>query len=265
MNGLRDDFFKRGWCRFPFDPALADWVDRTLPAARAAVADPANAEWLRCGGTWFAGVNILGNDGKGGVPGGVHLSGLAVDFVRQHLDLPDFEWESAQISICYPGYPQPMDAEPEPAFRYRQKRDAAHVDGLLPEGPDRRRHLREYHGFLLGIPMAETSADASPFVIWEGSHEVIRESFQEAFAHRPPATWGDLDITEAYQATRRRIFDACDRVEVAAAPGEAYLVHRLALHGVAPWGAAARAGPDGRMIAYFRPEIGGPADWLEAP
>ena len=264
-NNLKQAFFERGWCRFPFDPALADWVSRTLPDARAAVADPANAEWLRCGGTWFAGVNILGNDGAGAVPGGVGLTGPAVDFIHEHLGLRAFGWEPAQISVCYPGYPKPMESEPEPAFRYRQKRDAAHVDGLLPEGPGRRRHLREYHGFLLGIPMVEADADASPFVIWEGSHEVNRASLRDAYEGRAPDTWGDLDITDVYHAARRRIFDECRRVEVAAAPGEAYLVHRLALHGVAPWATAAQAGPDGRMIAYFRPEVGGPADWLEAP
>jgi len=42
-------------------------------------------------------------------------------------------------------------------------------------------------------------------------------------------------------------------------------VHRLALHGIAPWAEGATAGPDGRMIAYFRPEAGGPAGWLGAP
>lgn len=108
-------------------------------------------------------------------------------------------------------------------------------------------------------------AGASPFVIWDGSHEIIRSSFREAYADRSPDSRGDLDMTGVYHAARRRIFDACERVEVAAAPGEAYLVHRLALHGVAPWKEAAQAGPDGRMIAYFRPEIGGPADWPEAP
>ena len=37
---------------------------RPAPAARAAVSDPANAGWLRCGGTWFAGVDVLANDAR---------------------------------------------------------------------------------------------------------------------------------------------------------------------------------------------------------
>ena len=62
-----------------------------------------------------------------------------------------------------------------------------------------------------------------------------------------------------------RIFDTCKRVEVTARPGEAYLVHRLALHGTAPWRDSAESGTDGRMIVYFRPETGGLGDWLSAP
>ena len=50
---------------------------------------------------------------------------------------------------------------------------------------------------------------------------------------------------------------------VTAGRGEAYLVHRLALHGIAPWGAGATAGE--RMVIYFRPESGDPAAWLRAP
>jgi hypothetical protein len=34
---------------------------------------------------------------------------------------------------------------------------------------------------------------------------------------------------------------------------------------VAPWGEGATAPPEGRMIAYFRPEFLRIADWLSAP
>lgn len=258
-------FFESGWCHFSCDPALAEWVKRTLPAARSAVAAPENSRWLRCGGTWFAGVDVLPCDPAGAVNGGVRLSGKVVDFIHETLGMPGFAWGPAQVSVCYPGYPQPMESESEAAYQFRRNRDASHVDGLLPEGPERRRHLREHHGFLLGIPMVEASADASPFVIWEGSHEIIREAFRALFKELAPEEWGDVDATQIYRSARRQIFDACERVEIAATPGEAYLVHRLALHGVAPWAPSAMAGPDGRMIVYFRPEIGGPEDWLNAP
>ena len=59
----------------------------------------------------------------------------------------------------------------------------------------------------------------------------------------------------ATSSLRRRIFAECPRVAVIARPGEAYAIHRLALHGVAPWQEEAPAGPDGRMIAYFRPAL----------
>ena len=261
----KNAFFKKGWCRFPYDPALAKWVEHALPAARNAINDPEHAEWLRCGGTWFAGVNALPNDPAGAVDNGLTLAGNAIDFIRESLGLKNFDWDCAQVSVCYPGYPQPMPTESASAFRYRRERDAAHIDGLLPEGPDRRRHLRHYHGFVLGIPMVDASPDASPFVIWEGSQQIVRETFHACFQGFPPDQWGERDITDVYRDLRRRIFNECPRVEIAAKPGEAYVAHRLTLHGMAPWADSAHASPEGRMICYFRPEIGGPSEWLNAP
>lgn len=257
-------FFDRGWCRFPFDPTLADWVHAALPAARAAVQAPENQEWLRCGGTWFVGVNALPNDPNGAVAGGPEMAGAACNFVRDALKLEGFSWDRAQVSVCYPGYPQPTATESADAFRFRLNRDAAHVDGLLPEGSERRRHLREPHGFVLGIPMVEADAGASPLVVWEGSHEIVRDAFRTVFGTLAPNRWRDVDVTDMYKATRQRIFEICPRVEVCAVPGEAYLIHRLALHGVAPWAQTAKTGPDGRMIVYFRPQTGPVGGWLNA-
>jgi len=262
---MERSFFSKGWCRFGHDPDLADWVRRTLPAARAAVAAPENAAWRRCRGTWFAGVNALPNDADGAVEGGLKIRGQAVDFIGQTLGHEAIAFDRGQVSVCYPGYPRQMAPESEAGFRYRRDRDAAHLDGLLAEGPARRRRLREHHGFLLGVPMVEAAADAAPFVVWQGSHEIMRQTFRACFAGLPPEEWASLDVTETYHAARREIFESCSRVEIAAEPGEAYLVHRLALHGVAPWAKAAEAGPDGRMIVYFRPEIGGAKDWIDAP
>ena len=110
-------------------------------------------------------------------------------FGRQQLD-------KAQISVVYPGYPCAMEGESAAAFNYRQRRDAAHVDGLLPEGPERRRHLREPHGFVLGLPLTQSSETASPMVVWEGSHKIMREAFQKALQgvaqehHRPEDSRG---------------------------------------------------------------------------
>lgn len=261
----RQGFLEKGWRRFAHDPVLAAWVEHALPAARATVTDPDNARWLRCGGTWFAGVNVLPNDATGAIDGSAPLEGDAVRFVHDQLDLEGFGWDRAQVSVCYPGYPRPMPEESEAAFRFRRDRDAAHLDGLRREGDRRRRFLREHHGFILGIPMVETGEDASPLVVWEGSHALVRETFRDVFADTPADIWATIDVTDVYQTLRRRIFAECPRVPIHALPGESYLIHRLALHGVAPWKAGSRAGSDGRMIVYFRPAVGGAREWLEAP
>ena len=70
-------------------------------------------------------------------------------------------------------------------------------------------------------------------------------------------------MTEVYQAARREVFETCARVELPLKVGEVVLLHRLCLHGIAPWTEGAEAAPEGRMIAYFRPEMpGGVGAWL---
>ncbi len=262
---MRDVFFEKGWCRFPDDPVLLEWTRHVLPAARSALESPENAEWIRCGGTWNVGVNALPNDAQGKVGDGPELGGDAIGFIRGSLGMPPFDLDRAQVSVCYPGYPQPMDTETPSAYQFRLKKDAAHVDGLRREGPSGHRFLREFHGFVLGIPLVSASADAAPLVVWEGSHEIMREGFKRLFDGMTPDQWGNMDITKPYQAMRRQVMESCKRVAIPASPGQSYIVHRLALHGMAPWAEQATAGPDGRMIAYFRPDFGVPSDWLFAP
>jgi hypothetical protein len=257
-------FLTRGWCRFAYDETLVGWVEQALPAARAAVTATENAEWWRCGRTWFVGVNALPNDETGAIADGMPLSGKAVDFIRHDLGLR-FTWDRAQVSVVYPSYPQPMASESAAGYRYRRERDAAHVDGVLREGPRKRRHLRRHHRFILGIPMVAVGPGASPLVVWEGSHEIVRRALADRFGDLPAACWRDEDIGTLYRSVRNRIFGDCERVQIAAQPGEAYLLHRLALHGIAPWSDTATAGPDGRMIVYFRPELDAPDEWLSAP
>jgi hypothetical protein len=265
MSNHAKHFFSRGWCKFDSDVSLLRWSEAALPAVRAARHDPAQAKWLRYQDTWFAGVNALDNNASGEVEGSGPLQGKVIDFIAAELGLEGFAWDRAQVSICYPGYPRPMPGESPERTRYRRDRDAAHVDGLLREGSQLRRHLREYHGFILGIPMVEFDLAASPFVVWEGSHEIIRSCFAERFDGIAPDQWGEEDITEVYHAAREQVFGSCQRVEIHARPGEAFLAHRLALHGMAAWNETAVAGPDGRMICYFRPATFGPHEWLYNP
>lgn len=254
---------EHGWLRFD-DPDLLAWAEFALPVAREISMDEtARAQWLRHGRTWFAGVNIMPNDGVGALPGGPALSGHALRLCEE-IHRGKIDWDAAQLSIVYPGYPIKDPAETEAAYGFRLRRDAAHVDGLLPIGSDRRRMMQEPHSFVLGIPLTECDADASPMVIWEGSHHLIRAAFQKALADTDPRDWDKVDLTEIYQTARRRCFEDCQRVVIHARPGQGYLLHRLALHGVAPWGQHAKAPVEGRMIAYFRPPF--PSwDWLNAP
>ncbi|WP_050932036.1 hypothetical protein [Aestuariivita boseongensis] len=246
----------RGWTRFGWDSRTAAWAQAAYTAGRRALEDPALSHWYQCENTWFVGVDALPNDRSGGL-GDVPLAGAAIEAITAGLGpVPDLH--RAQLSVIFPGYPKPRKGEGEAAFRYRLRRDGAHVDGLLAEGPDKRRYLREAHAWILGLPLTDSHPGAAPLVVWEGSHLIMAKAFAKAFGGAQSETWGEIDVTEIYQAARREVFDTCERVVVHAKPGEAYLVHRLALHGVAPW--TAPDGP-GRMIAYFRPKLKDQARW----
>jgi hypothetical protein len=252
------EFDDRGWVKFPFDRQIHAWSQAAYRAGLEAVQDPKIREdWLDCEGTWFIGVDALPNAADGTLEE-VPLAGAAIDFLGP---LPPLH--RAQLSVTYPGYPRPRKTEGEAAFRYRAKRDAAHVDGILPHGPDRRRQVTEPHAFVLGMPVTQASAEASPLVIWDGSHKIMHEAFRALFLQHPQDSWATLDVTETYQAARKRCFEECDRLPIHAKPGEAILMHRHCLHGVAPWGEGALAPEEGRMVAYFRPEFAnGIVDWI---
>lgn len=243
---------------------MRTWADHARPEALAATQDPANRHWLRCGGTWFVGVDALPNDEAGRLEGGPPLEGAVMNLLRSMpgLDLP---LHRAQVSVCYPGYPRPSPQESEAAFRFRRDRDAAHVDGLVAEGPAKRRFLREPHAYILGITLTAQSPDAAPLVAWEGSHHIMREAFTGVLGGLPISHWPEIDLTEAYQAARRQVFATCRRIALPAVPGEAVLLHRHVVHGVAPWAATATGSSAGRMIAYFRPQFENPASWLDQP
>ena len=237
-------FRTRGWTRFGWDSRTARWAEAAYAAGRVALEDPELARWYQCEKTWFVGVDALPND-RSGALGDIPLAGAAIEAITAEIG-PVPPLHPAQLSVMFPGYPKPRAGESAGAYRYRLKRDSAHVDGLLAEGSDRRRHLREPHAWILGLPLTHSHPDAAPLVVWEGSHLIMADTFAKAFAGTSPDAWGDVD-------------ERCKRVPIHAKPGEAYLIHRLALHGVAPW--TAPKGP-GRMIAYFRPELEDKEDWV---
>ena len=251
-------FDQKGWQKFEYDPNIAYWADAAYQEGCFALRDTEMREkWLQCEGTWFVGVDALPSDPVGRI-GNIDLRGTVIDMLSETRTKP---LHPAQLSIMFEGYPKPREGESEAAFSYRLKRDAAHVDGLLPVGKDRRRRLKEPHAYILGIPLNETSPDASPLIVWEGSHILMAKAFQAVFNGIDPKEWNNVDVTEIYQSTRKAVFETCNRVSVHARPGEAYVLHRLVLHGVAPWATGAVAPPEGRMIAYFRPELEEPSAW----
>jgi hypothetical protein len=243
----------KGWTVIGPDPRIAAWAGAALPAAIAAIA--AAPDGWRCGGTWHAGVDLLPNAPDGSVGGAA--------FPWDAVPIDPAPLHRGQISVIRPGYPQPWAGESDAAFGYRLRRDAAHLDGLLAIGPSRQRMIREPHGWILGLPLNICSRDAAPLVVWEGSHVVMAEALLDALAGTSPEDWGEVDLAAAYQAARRDVFARCQRRTVPVLPGQASLVHRLCLHGMAPWGEGASAPQEGRMIAYFRPLLPSPAAWLD--
>jgi hypothetical protein len=242
-----------GWQKLGPHPAITAWAAAARQAALATLST--TTEPWRCGGTWFVGVDALPNSPDGAING--------TPFPWDALPLLPQALHPAQLSVIRPGYPQPSPDETAAAFAYRQTRDAAHLDGLLPIGPTRARMVKEPHAWILGLPLNESLA--SPLTVWEGSHLLLRAALLKALKPHPPETWGDIDITEPYQQARREAFATCRRIELPARPGEATLLHRLTLHGVAPWKPADTAPQEGRMIAYLRPQVAKVHDWLTAP
>jgi hypothetical protein len=239
----------QGWTIIDHHPAIETWAKaaHTLALKTLATRD----EPWRCGGTWLVGVDALPNDPQGTVPGAT--------FPWDALPLTPEPLHPAQLSVIKPGYPQPSATETDAAFKYRLNRDAAHLDGLILQS-NSARMMQEPHHWILGLPL--NGSDASPLVVWDGSHEILRAALTQALAQIPPAGWGSVDLNPAYQAARRNIFATCTRRLLPAKPGQATLLHRLTLHGVAPWQDKDTAPDEGRIIAYLRPQMASVQAWL---
>ena len=254
---LRDRLARDGYVILPPDNRVSRWAVAAKEAAKSVLADPTEqAQWLRHGKTWFVGVDALPNDASGEIGGGA-LAGPWDGLI----EMPD-QLHRAQLSGVFPGYPRQDPGESDAAHRFRMTRDAAHLDGLHAEGSDRRRHLREPHAFILGLPLTDAAPGAAPLVVWDGSHHRMRAAMRERLEGIAPGRWGDEDVTDAYTVARRAVFDTCPRRVLPLLPGQSILVHRLAIHGVAPWMEGAWSDPAGRLVAYFRPHLAQTEDWL---
>ena len=253
-----------GWQSFAPESAVRDWVTNVAPAAIAASSDPnTRSEWLRCGGTWFVGVDALPNDLNGNVGNSGPLNCTALDAAQAISGV--LPLHRGQVSAAYSGYPKRSNDESERAFNFRRQRDSAHVDGLKPIGRERRRYLDEPHAWILGFPVTQCGAGASPLVVWEESHTIIRHRLEAILKQHPPQKWGQIDLTSPYQEARQEVFETCRRVELPGLLGETHLIHRLAVHGMAPWADGAISPEEGRVVIYFRPQLKRVADWLALP
>ena len=124
-------FGDTGYIKFKYDEQIAKWAQFAGIKGNEILANPNQlAKWLQCEGTWFVGVDVLPNDSQGNF--------LEVDFpyiFKVLLDKINLKpYHKAQLSVIFPGYPKPRAGDSVAAFEYRLKRDAAHVDGLLPIG-----------------------------------------------------------------------------------------------------------------------------------
>lgn len=235
------------------------WARAALAIGRRVAADAgAQRANLRHRGTWFVGVDALPNARDGSL-GGVPLRGPWDAHLPQRGPL-----HTAQLSVIYPGYPKQDAAESDGNHRYRLRRGAAHVDGLHPVGPERRRMALERHAYILGISL--DGSRAAPTLCWPGSHLVLGAVLRAAIGDDDPA---QVDVTDAYHAARAQVFDQIAPVALWGPAGSSFLLHRFTLHGTAPWGD--RGENDGgksaqdaaRFTAFFRPEWDGDArDWL---
>lgn len=256
---------ERGWAVLPFDARTKSWAEHAWHVGQQVMHAPEMAHWWVCEGTWFVGVDALPTTEAGGFENGPELPGaLLKQIVDSFGPIPPLH--RAQMSVVRPGYPKPRNGESDAAFRFRQKRDAAHVDGLIRQA-DGARRLEEPHAWILGLPLTENAPHEAPLVVWEGSHKQIQTALTAALSSYPPEDWGKVDLREAYQAARRQVFETCKRIPLTAKPGEAILLHRQLVHGVSPWQALDTSQLNGfRSVAYFRPlHAGGPFGWVKTP
>lgn len=238
-----------GYQTYPVTPEGRAWADVANRQSDSLTANPAiRAANLRHQDTWFVGVDVLPTDNNGA------LSGIDCDGAWTH-DIPDVKpWHKAQLSVVYPGYPQRDPDQSAANHAFRVNRCAAHVDGLLPFGPLRKRYAREFHAFVLGLPLNHSKG--APTVCWSGSQKIMGAALRDAIGQKDPR---EVDVTDVYQDARRLVFDTCDMVELQTTPGAAFLLHRFTLHGTAPWRGSETTE---RRIAFFRPEFAHYTDWL---
>lgn len=267
MQGpLHHNLVQQGWCRLPKSEALLSWAEALLDAAQTCMKAPENHQWWRYQDTWFAGVNALPNNKIGAVAGLPPLPWSLLTLLADYCQTSVVELDQGQISGLFPGYPQIDPQQSAAANQFRRQHYAAHLDGLVPLGPKRRRFLTEQHSFILGISLTSHPIDAAPLIVWPDSHKRIQAWLIDSLSAQPEKHWHEIDLTDGYQHIRKQILDDTEPQALHLTKGEAYVMHRHLLHGMGDWpNAIADPHSQGRIIVYFRPCWHQPIDWLTGP
>jgi hypothetical protein len=151
LRGLRDgdgaqhaaqggglvSWLARGWQVFEAEPAVAAWLEspgrrRSRPAGTGA----RGGDGCGTGHVVRRGRCAAQRAGRRGGRWAAAWRRALGEAARVAGPLP---LHRAQVSVTYPGYPAPDPEESDAAHRFRRDRDAAHLDGLLPVGPEKRR------------------------------------------------------------------------------------------------------------------------------
>ena len=120
------DYSTKGWVALPFSRGLFHWANTVNNHVNQKLKLMGEAEKdVRCGGTWFPGVNFLDNDPHGNVDG-YNFPSDRTELIKKLEPAFSGFYDRAQISICYPGYPKRMVEESISAFNYRREKFAAH-------------------------------------------------------------------------------------------------------------------------------------------
>lgn len=265
-TALLQNLASQGWHRLPASKALKAWAEHHLLPAQQCLHDPKQQSWWCYSNTWFAGVNVLPNNGKGAVDGCPPLPEALLTELLAYCDASQGDMDKGQISALLPGYPQWDPQQSAAANQFRQQHFAAHLDGLVPIGTQRRRHLTEQHSFILGIGLTDHPEEAAPLMLWPGSQQRIQAWLRSRLANLPSERWAEVDLTDEYQQLRQQILMDTQPMPLPLSKGQGYLLHRHLLHGMGHW---PHDIPDpqqqGRIIAYFRPCWHAPSLWLHGP
>ena len=265
---------ENGWCFLNTDNDHYDWINEAKKQIKFKFSQNVIKDQdLRSGSTWFVGTNFLDNNSQGKI-GARQFSKKIINNISSYFGTKIQYWDKGQVSICWPGYPKKDTLESEKSFNFRIKRFASHIDGIIPLGSKKRRFAKEYHAFILGLPIMNNFKNNASLVVWEGSHKIFRNFFRNIYEGVSSNKISHIDITELYNECRNKVFTKCNVKKIVPNFKQPYLLDRHLLHGIDQWkdqnfGSyvikhknSVNNLSNGRIVVYFRPVFSDPYDWI---